>query len=404
MMKYNKSIYIFTLNNLKKEGGAVLRIKGLISLLSKSYDVKLLSNSATAGDEVNSIYLSCHFSKREKQTFQLLITFLPVELIYLLFKKKLSKLERLVRELNIRSEDELIFCEYLDNSIGYYLKKRRIIDHYVNDHHGVATIEFSQAQKNVVSRLKLWVAKIHDEHVLSFSDKHIFASKRMKEYYMENFTSYKNKDIRILPYYFSSKSYKEDIDQCYINDFMLKIGFSSFSKLILFVGYFKPLGGVKDLVLAFSELSPIKENLCLCLVGEGPEYESVNNLILELGLENNIVMPGRIDYKYLASLQSISDVVVCPDKYNEYSDMIVHLKYYHSLLSNKPVVCGDFSSVEELNSSLRLSIPFKPSDVDSLSRALKLALYEDFPLVQNTREYVLDNFSYENVSLSCEII
>ena len=404
MTQSKKKVFLFTLNDLSKEGGAVLRIKGLISLISREHCVRLFSNSNESCDNLENVYLSCYFTVFEKRLFQFMITFFPTNLIYCILWKKLSKLERIIVKSKINENDLIIFCEYLDNSVGYYLKKRGLIKSYINDHHGIATLEFSQTKKNYINKIKLLVAKYHDENILSYADKHIFASSSMKKYYVDNFHNYSKKVIGILPYYVSRDGYNEIIDLDFVNEFTKENDIDSFSKVILFVGYFKPLGGVKDLVMAFSKISPIKNNLCLCLVGDGPDFDAVIDLVEAFNLNENVIITGRLDYKYLPSLQHLCDVIVCPDRYNTYSNMIVHLKYYHSLLSNKPVVCGEFSSVEELNIFKRLSIPFKPSDIESLANGIQSGLKGNILIEKNTRRIVFDKFSYESAKMISEII
>lgn len=404
MMKYNKVI-LFTLNDLMKVGGAALRIRGLASSFSKSSDVILLSNNRNNNIEgIDNVYLNCSFSSFEKKLFQFVITFFPIALVFILFRSKLIELESMLKKLNISTDDELIFCEYLDNSLGYFFKLQGTIVQYTNDHHGIATIEFQQSSSSLISKLKYFVAKVHDEKVLSFSKKHIFASEAMKKYYYVNFHAYRDKEVKILPYYIVNDSYSLKLDKFFIDDFIFKYNLNSEAKKILFVGYFKKLGGVSDLVQAFSRLSKKLTPLELLLVGDGPEYENISNLVNELGLTDSVILPGRIDFKYLASLHSLADVVVCPDRFNSYSNMIVHLKYYHSLLSGLPVVCGSFDSVSEINIDNSLSIDFIPSDVESLSLSISTALSTTKESKERIREFVFQNFSYDSIDVSNRIL
>src|SRR5690606_6783290 len=78
----------------------------------------------------------------DKAKFQGMVGLLPVSLVYKLYSRLFKKITTALEKADI-SDSRLIFCEYLDNSIAYILKKQSFIDHYINDLHGIATIEFS---------------------------------------------------------------------------------------------------------------------------------------------------------------------------------------------------------------------------------------------------------------------
>jgi len=117
----------------------------------------------------------------------------------------------------------------------------------------------------------------------------------------------------------------------------------------------------------------------LLIVGDGPTMNEVPKLGQRNKLEHKVIFLGRIPYHHLRTYQDLADVIVCPDKQNVYSELIVHVKYLDSLMSGKVVINGSFKSVQEVNPNELLSLTFKPSNVASLSHAISYALdhYEE---------------------------
>jgi hypothetical protein len=93
------------------------------------------------------------------------------------------------------------------------------------------------------------------------------------------------------------------------------------------------------------------------------------------------------------------DIIVCPDEDNSFSQLIIHVKYLDSLLSNKIVINGSFRSVLELNKNEDLSLNFEPSNLGSLSQTLEKAIF-NFDYLSDkyskNKDYALKNLTYES--------
>lgn len=81
------------------------------------------------------------------------------------------------------------------------------------------------------------------------------------------------------------------------------------SKTILIsVGRFAPAKGYEDLVLAFSMLVTSHPDIVLLLVGDGPLFGEIHNLVSQSGLEKNVFLAGRRND--VPSLLAASDLYV----------------------------------------------------------------------------------------------
>ena len=99
-----KDLVFFTLNDFSQDDGGTVRIYGILNSIAKS-------------------------GKKLKKE----ITDLP--------KITVQNIRNKILYYNLVGRD-IVFFEYIDNSIGYILKKLHVIDDYINDIHGVASIEF----------------------------------------------------------------------------------------------------------------------------------------------------------------------------------------------------------------------------------------------------------------------
>lgn len=372
----------FSMNDFSHEGGGTIRMQGIMNeLAKKGHEVIFISNTQKFHLFENSIQhvaIDFPFSRKDKRIFQGLLGILPNFIIRLIYPKLFKRLKQIFQE-NFDNET-IYFLEYLDNSIGYCLKSSGVISNYINDLHGVATLEFKfQAQhaKSLSEKTKFWtkykISDWLDRKVFNAAEGFIFASQAMQDYFTEQYPKVAQKRNVILPYVLSSDAITDTVDVALKKELQEKFNCQPEEKIIFFAGAFKKTGGVPDLILAFEKIVH-QYNIRLFIVGDGPTMPECLSIVKEKNIEDKVIFIGRIPYDQLRTYQDLSDIIVCPDKQNVYSELIVHVKYLDALISGKPVINGSFKSVKEINVDEFLSIDFKPSDVDSLSNALRYAL------------------------------
>ena len=91
--------------------------------------------------------INLEVSNKSKKILQGLTSFLPAPIIFLVYSKLLKKVKTSIDA--IREKDEPVyFFEYLDNTIGYLLNAKDQKYAYINDIHGISTIEFKYQYQN----------------------------------------------------------------------------------------------------------------------------------------------------------------------------------------------------------------------------------------------------------------
>lgn len=128
-----------------------------------------------------------------------------------------------------------------------------------------------------------------------------------------------------------------------------KLGISEAQKVILFTGRFIPAKGVKELVLAFSELSNI-ENYVLLIIGSSafsnssstPYIEEVKSLVMPI--KDHVKFTGYVDYEDISAYYAISDVQAVPSIWEEPACLVS----IEGMASGLPIVCSDSGGTPEL--------------------------------------------------------
>lgn len=402
-----KKFVFFSMNDFRKEGGGTIRMLGIINeLVNVNADITLISNIkdvSKVDERVKHIPLDYEFSREDKRKFQFYLGTMGHGKLNKTYAEFLTRLREVFQ--NLDAETELIFFEYLDNSIGYWLKKNGIIERYINDVHGIASNEFDfQARKagslksKLMFRLKEKISKRLDKKVFDEADGIIYASEAMDDYYKNLYPSLKKKNNIHLPYLLNAKNLKP-ADPALVNQFKSELNIVNDDFVFLFAGAYKETGGIQDLIEAFDITAERFANAKLILIGDGPTFEECEKLIRTKIHKDRIHLLGRQPYDCLTSYQEISHVLVCPDRQNLFSDLIVHVKYLDALVSGKIVINGSFKSVMEINREKQLSLLFKPSEIDDLAEKMMQAVenYDELSAkFKDARDYTLSNLNYKN--------
>jgi glycosyltransferase involved in cell wall biosynthesis len=260
----------------------------------------------------------------------------------------------------------------------------------------------AEYEKSFINRInfiaKAFMSKRLDKLVFNSAEALIFASEAMRKFYIKQYPAVANKKYTILPYLLISPK-PNPVDFALKQQLVEKFNIRNDEKIFLFAGAFKKIGGVPDLITAYNFISKKNKNTRLFIIGDGPSMEECKALITKLKIDNNVFLIGRIPYTFLRTYQDIAHIIVCPDKKNPFSELIVHVKYLDAWASGKIVIVGAFESVKEINRDESLSLMFEPSNLDSLSNVMQKALNEYEMLLnkyRNTSNYTLENLSYSN--------
>jgi len=145
-------------------------------------------------------------------------------------------------------------------------------------------------------------------------------------------------------------------------------------KIVISVGRIALPKGYEDLVTAFSFLVPSHPNLVLILIGDGPLFEEIRNLISRLSLEKNVLLLGARED--VPRLLAASDLYVSSSHWEG-----LPLAILEAMMAGLPIVAtrvGDIPSV--VTADIGLVVP--PHQPESIAEAIAKLLDEPANLRQ----------------------
>jgi N-acetyl-alpha-D-glucosaminyl L-malate synthase BshA len=110
-----------------------------------------------------------------------------------------------------------------------------------------------------------------------------------------------NKDISVIYNFVNEKEYYKKVNPALKQQYGIKPD----EKVIIHISNFRKVKRVEDVIDTFRRIRT-KIDAKLILVGDGPEYASISQLVTDLGMEDNVLFLGK--QKNISELLSISDL------------------------------------------------------------------------------------------------
>lgn len=148
--------------------------------------------------------------------------------------------------------------------------------------------------------------------------------------------------------------------------------------LVVYLGVMGPQDGV-DLALRAADHVVHhlgRDDVAFTFIGGGESYGDLVALRSELGLEDDVELPGRLPDAEVAELLSTADVGLCPDPKNPLNDLSTMNKTMEYMAYGLPVVAFDLR--ETRVSAGDAALYATPNDVAELAESL-VALLDDEP-------------------------
>ena len=149
--------------------------------------------------------------------------------------------------------------------------------------------------------------------------------------------------------------------------------------------------GIQDLINSVGLLSlKLKNQIKIDIYGDGLYKEILINLINEKKLENC--------FNFLGSKSNLNEIFCNYDYMLQPTHMeCFSLSILESLAANVPVITTNVGGNEEVITHLENGIIFRAKSTDELAKILKEILLQEIKIVKNTRIYIENNFSLENM-------
>lgn len=137
--------------------------------------------------------------------------------------------------------------------------------------------------------------------------------------------------------------------------------------VIGWVGIFRKWHNLDLLINAIANIPDILEKVRLLLVGDGPDEESLRNLVAERNLQNVVVFAGRVPHSEIPAYIAAMDIAVASGDLSEYASPMKILEY---MAMEKAVVAPRMRNIAEIIDDRINGLLFKPDDVTDLREKL----------------------------------
>ncbi|MGQ9565162.1 MAG: glycosyltransferase family 4 protein [Candidatus Bathyarchaeales archaeon] len=165
----------------------------------------------------------------------------------------------------------------------------------------------------------------------------------------------------------------------------------------VFVGRIAKEKGIFDLLHVWREVLRKNNSARLLVIGSGPETQKVKDFIKNSGLQNNVIVCGRVDDERLYHLMKASRIFVFPSRFEGWG-----LSIAEAMACGLPVVCYDIPALREVFGRCESVFLIPTGDVrrfsDVVLRILNRRKKEYERLAKISRNYT-SHFSWESVAM-----
>jgi PEP-CTERM/exosortase A-associated glycosyltransferase len=137
-----------------------------------------------------------------------------------------------------------------------------------------------------------------------------------------------------------------------------------------FIGSFYDYEGLDLLVDAFAEAAARNPKLVLLLVGGGRMADSIRQQTISLGIEDKVVMPGRIPHDQVPGVYKLLDLAVFPRHSMRLTELVTPLKPMEAMAMRTPCLASDVGGHRELVKHGRTGFLFEAGNRRALTDAL----------------------------------
>lgn len=137
-----------------------------------------------------------------------------------------------------------------------------------------------------------------------------------------------------------------------------------------FIGSFYAYEGIPLLLQSLPALILEHPDLRLLLVGGGPQEAEIQTLIGRLGLEDSVIMPGRVDHQLVQDYYNLVDIFVYPRLSMRLTELVTPLKPLEAMAQGRLVVASDVGGHHELIRDGKTGVLFSAGEPLALVEAV----------------------------------
>lgn len=142
------------------------------------------------------------------------------------------------------------------------------------------------------------------------------------------------------------------------------------ARVLGFLGSFYAYEGLDVLLRALPRIRQAAPDVCVLLVGGGPQEDNLKALADELGIRDHVIFTGRIPHTEVNRYYDLVDVLVYPRHSIRLTDLVTPLKPLEAMAQGRLLVASDVGGHRELIRDGETGILFRAGDPDDLARSI----------------------------------
>jgi len=184
------------------------------------------------------------------------------------------------------------------------------------------------------------VAKRYEKKTLKGSDKILVINQGLKDYCVEMGAD--EDIIDVIPAGVDLDRYDPSIEA---PDIEGEYGIKEEDTVLFFMGWIYEFSGMKEVAQSLAENDD--ENLKLMIVGEGDLYDYLQDFRDENGLEDRLILTGKVPFEEIPRYLSVADICLLPAYKNEIMENIVPIKMYEYMAMANPVIATELPGIQK---------------------------------------------------------
>jgi PEP-CTERM/exosortase A-associated glycosyltransferase len=141
-----------------------------------------------------------------------------------------------------------------------------------------------------------------------------------------------------------------------------------------FIGSFYAYEGLLLLLDALPEIIQHNPNVRLLLVGGGPQDKQIKSKVAAMGLQDSVVLTGRVPHDQVQRYYNLVDVFVYPRLSMRLTDLVTPLKPLEAMAQGRVLIASDVGGHHELIQDKVTGYLFKAGDRTSLANTVAYAI------------------------------
>ena len=357
------------------------------SLIGNGHNIHLIcpqKENQSLIDEYNGIIVY-RFKENEGKTKHVL----PYIWNPIIRKKWINEIENIIREKQIKMlhVHDLPVVK-IAIKIGKKMNIPVIFDMHENWPEALRV--YAKYKSKIVSHFRVMIHKIREKYCIANSDHIIVVVQEQKERLLK--LGVNPEKITIVMNTEEVNRFREvkkdtKLNERYKNKYV-----------ITYVGGFGFHRGLETAIMAMSIVQKEMPDALLLLVGRGKNYEQLQRLCSEKGVEKAVEFTGWVDFDLIPNYIKISNICLVPHNASRHTDTTIPHKIFQYMLLKKPVIVTSAKPLKRIVEEADCGIVVPSENYIEMAEAIK-SIYHDPSLSKNYgnngREAVLKKYNWK---------